>query len=71
MTKYTVIIEKAGNNYSAYCPDLPGCVAAAKTADETIALITEAIKTHLELMLEDEMEIPEPTTRAVSVEVTV
>lgn len=71
MTKYTVIIEKAGNNYSAYCPDLPGCVAAAKTAEETIALMTEAIKTHLDLMIEDDIEIPEPTTRAVNIEVTV
>jgi predicted RNase H-like HicB family nuclease len=71
MTKYTVIIEKAGNNYSAYCPDLPGCVAAAKTVEETIALMTEAIKTHLDLMIEDDIEIPEPTTRAVNIEVTV
>lgn len=71
MTKYTVIIEKAGNNYSAYCPDLPGCVAAAKTIEETIALMTEALKSHLELMMEDEIEIPEPTTRAVNIEVTV
>jgi predicted RNase H-like HicB family nuclease len=71
MTKYTVIIEKAGNNYSAYCPDLPGCVAAARTIEETIALMTEALKSHLELMMEDEIEIPEPTTRAVNIEVTV
>jgi predicted RNase H-like HicB family nuclease len=71
MTKYTVILEKAGNNYSAYCPDMPGCVAAAKTIEETIALMAEALKSHLELMIEDEMDIPEPTTRAVNIEVTV
>lgn len=71
MAKYTIIIEKAGNNYSAYCPDVPGCVAAADTVEETIALMTEAIKTHLELMKENDMEIPEPTTQAANVEVTV
>ena len=71
MVKYTIIIEKAGKNYSAYCPDVIGCVAAADTVEETIALMTEAIKAHLELMKEDEMEIPEPTTQAASVEITV
>lgn len=71
MAKYTIIIEKAGKNYSAYCPDVPGCVAAADTVEETIALMTDAIKGHLELMKEDEMEIPEPTTQAASIEVTV
>lgn len=71
MAKYTIIIEKAGKNYSAYCPDVPGCVAAADTVEETIALMTDAIKGHLELMKEDEMEIPEPTTQAANIEVTV
>jgi len=69
--QYTVIIEKAGTNYSAYCPDLPGCVAAGNSIEETIALMTDAIKAHLELMKEDKLEIPEPTTRAVNIEVTV
>jgi predicted RNase H-like HicB family nuclease len=71
MAKYTVIIEKSGKNYSAYCPDVPGCVAAAATVEETIALMTDAIKAHLELMKDEEMEIPEPTTQAVNIEVTV
>jgi predicted RNase H-like HicB family nuclease len=71
MVKYTIIIEKAGENYSAYCPDVPGCVAAAGTVDGVIELMKEAIKGHLELIKEDEMEIPEPTTQAASVEVTV
>ncbi len=71
MVKYTIIIEKVGKNYSAYCPDVPGCVAAADTVDEVIELMKEAIKGHLELMKEDEMEIPEPTTQAASIEVTV
>ena len=71
MVKYTIIIEKAGNNYSAYCPDVPGCVAAASTVDETIALMADAVKAHLELMKEENMELPEPTTQAASVEITV
>ncbi len=71
MVKYTIIIEKTGNNYSAYCPDVPGCVAAADTVDEVIALMKDAIKGRLEFMKEDEMEIPEPTTQAASIEVTV
>ena len=71
MVKYTIIIEKARKNYSAYCPDVPGCVAAADTVDEIIELMRDAIKGHLELMKEDEMEIPEPTTQAACIEITV
>jgi predicted RNase H-like HicB family nuclease len=52
MARYAVIIEKAGNNYSAYCPDVPGCVAAADTVEETIALMADALKAHFELMKE-------------------
>lgn len=71
MAKYTIIIEQAGKNYSAYCPDVPGYVAAADTVEETIALMTDAIKAHLELMKENELEIPEPMTQATNIEVTV
>ncbi len=71
MVKYLIIIEKAGKNYSAYCPDVPGCVAAVNTVEETIALMADAIKAHLEIMKEDEMEIPEPTTQAANIVVTV
>lgn len=46
--QYTVIIEKAGDNYSAYVPDLPGCVAVADTPDEVLDLMREAIEFHLE-----------------------
>jgi predicted RNase H-like HicB family nuclease len=67
--EYTVILERGPKNWSAYVPDLPGCVAAAKTREETETLIREAIELHLELMREDGDPIPAPTTEAVRVAV--
>ena len=67
--KYAVIIEKAENNYSAYVPDLPGCVATGKTREETARSIREAIAFHLEGLREDGIPIPEPQTSAEFVEV--
>ncbi len=46
--KYTIIIEKAEENYSAYCPDLPGCIATGRTEEETIQRMKEAIEFHIE-----------------------
>jgi predicted RNase H-like HicB family nuclease len=69
LMRYAVVIEKAGNGYSAYVPDLPGCVAAARTRAETEQLIREAIQFHLEAMREDGDPIPPPTTWAHQVEV--
>ena len=66
---YAVIIEKAENNYSAYVPDLPGCVATGKTKKETAQNIREAIAFHLEGLREDGMPIPESQTSAEFVEV--
>ncbi len=45
--RYAIVIEKADNNYSAYVPDLPGCIATGATIKETEALIREAIELHL------------------------
>jgi predicted RNase H-like HicB family nuclease len=67
--QYLVIIEKSGNGYGAYVPDLPGCVAAGRTRAETERLIREAIEFHLEGMREDGDPIPKPTTWAHQVEV--
>ena len=61
--RYAVVIEKAKGNYSAYVPDLPGCVAAGDTVEETDQLIREAIEIHLKGMREDGLPIPEPTSR--------
>lgn len=62
MYEYSVIIEPSRTGYSAYVPDLPGCVAAATTAEETEALIRGAIKLHLEGIREDGDPIPRPVT---------
>ena len=59
--QYPVIIERAGANYSAYVPDLPGCVSAGYTLDEVKRNIQEAIELHLEGMREDGDPIPEPS----------
>jgi predicted RNase H-like HicB family nuclease len=67
MAKYTIIIEKGDRNYSAYCPDIPGVVAAGETEEETVELIKEAIELHLDGLKEENLPIPEPTTRARSV----
>lgn len=63
MYKYLIIVEKSGNGYSAYAPDLPGCVAAGSTINETEAIMKEAIKFHIEGMLDEGLEIPKPTSR--------
>ena len=67
--KYAVVIEKAPNNYSAYVPDLPGCIAAAEILPEVEALIQEAIGYHLEMMREYGDPIPEPQAIVQLVEV--
>ena len=67
--RYAVVLEKTGNGYSAYVPDLPGCVAAAETRRETEDLIESALRAHLELMRESGDPIPEPTTWAHQVDV--
>ena len=68
--RYAVVIEKGESNYSAYVPDLPGCVAAAETFEEIEKLIREAIEFHLDGMREDGDAIPEPTTHVEYVDVT-
>lgn len=60
--RYAIVIEKAKANYSAYVPDLPGCVATGKTVEETEKEIREAIEFHLEGMREDGTPIPVPTS---------
>jgi len=67
--RYTVVYEKSPRNYSAYVPDLPGCVAAAKTKAETRKLIREAIQMHIEGIREAGGRIPEPGGAVELVEV--
>ena len=56
--RYAIVIEKAGNNYDACVPDLPGCVATGATVDEVESSIRTAIEMHIEGMLEDGLPIP-------------
>jgi len=58
MHRFLIIIENAGNNYSAYSPDLPGCVATGATREETEENMYEAIQLHVEGMREDGIAIP-------------
>jgi predicted RNase H-like HicB family nuclease len=66
--RYAVIIEKAGDNYSAYVPDLDGCVATGDTVEETEHEIREAIRFHIEGLREDNLPVPPPSSISTYVE---
>jgi predicted RNase H-like HicB family nuclease len=66
--RYAVVIEKAGANYSAYVPDLPGCIATGATVPEVETEIRDAIRFHLDSMKEDGLVVPKPTSMAEYVE---
>jgi predicted RNase H-like HicB family nuclease len=68
--RYAIVIEKAASNYSAYVPDLPGCVATGQTAEEAELEIREAIEFHLEGLREDGLPIPQPDSRVEYVDVS-
>ena len=67
--RYAIVIEQAGANFSAYVPDLPGCVATGETLADTERAIREAIALHLEGMREDGAPIPPPASHVDYVEV--
>jgi len=67
--RYAVVIEKAEGNYSAYVPDLPGCVATGATVAEVEAEIREAISFHLDGMREDGLPVPPPSSQVEYVEI--
>lgn len=69
--KYTVVFEKTPNNYSAYLPDLPGCVATGETREEVERNIREAVAFHLDGMREEGLPIPEPAAWTELVEAEV
>ena len=71
MYRFLIVIEKADNNYSAYCPDLPGCVATGKTREETERNMHEAVQMHVQGMIEDKLPIPENVTFAEYIAVAV
>jgi predicted RNase H-like HicB family nuclease len=68
--KYAIVIEKAQSNFSAYVPDLPGCVATGSTIEEVEQEIREAIEFHLEGMREDGEPIQYPSSHVEYVDVT-
>ncbi|MFW6174615.1 MAG: type II toxin-antitoxin system HicB family antitoxin [Chloroflexota bacterium] len=67
--KYAVVYEKGQDNYAAYVPDLPGCVATGETREAVEKNIREAIAFHLEGMKLEDLPIPEPTTWSDTIEV--
>lgn len=67
--RYAIVIESAGDNYSAYVPDLPGCVATGSSIEETESEIREAIRFHLEGLRADNLPIPPASSRVDYVEV--
>ena len=62
--KYLMVVEKIGNNYSAYLPDVPGCVATGKTIQEVRKMMEEALELHIKGLKEDGLAIPAPTSEA-------
>lgn len=62
--KYLIVIEKANHNYSAYLPDVSGCIATGKTIKEAKKNIKEALAMHLQGLVEDGLSSPEPKTKA-------
>jgi len=69
--RYAVVIEKAKQNYSAYVPDVPGCVATGKTVQQTLNNLREAVEFHFDGMREDGEAIPDPQTLVDYIEVGV
>jgi len=60
MERYLVVIERTDSGYSAYSPDVPGCITVGETIEETVANMHSAIELHLEMMLSDGDAIPRP-----------
>ena len=67
--KYLIIIENSGTGYSAYSPDLPGCVSTGSTTEETEINMREAIEFHIAGLREEGYEVPRPTCRSSYVEI--
>ena len=70
MTSYAIVIEQAANNFAAYAPDVPGCMATGATVDEVTTLMTEALEMHIELMRASGEDVPEPATVVRSVDIS-
>ncbi len=62
--RYAIVIEAASTNYSGYVPDLPGCVTTGATPEEVARELREAIRFHIEGLVEDGLPVPQPTAKA-------
>jgi predicted RNase H-like HicB family nuclease len=62
--RYLVVYEKAPSNYGAFAPDVPGCASLGETLEETRRLMSEGLRFHLDMLVEDGEPVPEPTTTA-------
>jgi len=69
MRKFLIVIEKAGKNYSAYSPDLPGCVATGRTREEAEERMHEAMELHIKGLIEDGLTVPKSHSSAAYVAV--
>jgi predicted RNase H-like HicB family nuclease len=69
MNRYLIVIENAGRNYSAYSPDLPGCIATGSTVEQTRKKMEGAVEFHVEGLREDGIPIPPPSSIADYVEI--
>lgn len=67
--RYAIVIERTENNFSAYVPDLSGCIATGATVEETEAAIREAIAFHIEGMQEDGLPVPSASSQVEYVEI--
>ncbi len=70
MKRYLIVIEETGTGYSAYSPDLPGCVSTGETRDAVESNMREAIELHLDGLREAAYEVPEPHSYSAYVEVS-
>ena len=67
--RYVVLVERAGNNYSAFAPDVPTCIATGATPQEAVAELHAARETHLELLREEGLPLPVAETLSATVEI--
>ena len=67
--KYLVVVEQGDTGFSAYVPDLPGCIAAGSTRDEVVALVQEAIEFHIQGLKEAAEPVPKPTSQGELIDV--
>ena len=68
--KYLIVVEKTETGFSAYSPDVPGCVSTGRTEEETEANMKEAIEFHVDGLKQEGLPVPQPSTKSAYVEIT-